>query len=473
MRHLLFLLFLFPALFVYSQPVYQASHYAGIDSNYTRSKVPSAEVASIDFSLTGENYTWDYSDLNITSQNQYEFINPDNSGYYQSFMFNCMANGGNPFSCHDDWEAISNLAKPELDSITIAQFHFQNGVIFYNKNNILENTMLGITYNNDGTEIPIPIIYEIPDTIYRFPLSYQDQDSSYSKFTVDLTDAGIDFIYKKHQNRYNQVEGYGEIITPYKTFSNALKIKTVLVSQDTITYQGTTTPIPQITEIIYTWFNADYGNPVFQAKGNILPGNLEVYNNATFIDTNRCFTPEADFSPSPQMVYLDEEGNAEVFFNNYSQNANLYEWNFGDSLNLGTNYSAEVSPSHTYTAEGVYNVKLKAYNTICSPIETDSLILSVEVVDTSSIGFSNNLEKNEFNIYPNPANDLFYIQSPNKLLENATISIYNNKGILINERLFPQGKEHFAINAAGFLPGIYLVKIQNEKSVNIKKILIK
>lgn len=473
MRHLLILLLLFQAFFVFSQPVYQASDYAGIDSSYTRSKVPSAEVASIDFSLTGENYTWDYSDLSITSQNQYEFINPDNSGYYQSFMFNCMANGGNPFSCQDDWEAISNLAKPGLDSITIAQFHFQNGVIFYKKTNVLENTMLGITYNNGGTEIPIPIIYEIPDTIYEFPISYQNQDSSYSKFTVDLTDAGIDFIYKKHQNRYNHVEGYGDIITPYKTFSNTIKIRTVLVSQDTITYQGTTTPLPQTTEIIYTWFDAGYGNPVFQAKGNILPGNIEVYNNATFIDTNRCFTPEADFSPSPQMIFLDEEDNAEVFFNNYSQNANLYEWNFGDSLNPGTNYSAEVSPSHTYTAEGTYQVKLKAYNTICSPIEADSLTLNVEVVDTSSTGFLNTLENNEFKIYPNPANGEFYIQSQNKLVEPAIISVYNNKGILVNESLIPIGKEHFTINASRFMPGIYIIKVQSKKSVNIKKIMVK
>lgn len=473
MRHLFILLLLFSTFFVFSQPAYQASDYAGIDSNYITSKVPSAEVAAKDFSITGENYTWDYSDLGITSQNQYEFIDPGNSGYYQAFMFNCIANGGNPFSCQDDWEAISNLAKPELDSITIAQFHFQNGVIFYNKTNVLENTMLGITYNNEGTEIPIPIIYEIPDTIYRFPISYQDQDSSFSKYTVDLTDAGIDFVYKRHQNRYNHVEGYGEIITPYKSFSNTIKIRTLLVSQDTITYQGTTTPIPQTTEVIYTWFDADYGNPVFQAKGNILPGNIEVYNNATFIDTNRCFTPVADFSPSPQMVYLDEESNAEVFFNNYSQNANFYEWNFGDSLNPGTNYSIEVSPSHTYTAEGTYQVKLKAYNTICSPVEVDSLTLTVDVVDTSSIGISKNMQKNEFRIYPNPADDLFHIQSPYKLVETATISIVNNQGIGVNKSFFPKGTKYFTINTTGFQPGIYVIRIQSKKGINIKKIMIK
>ncbi|MFL9483488.1 PKD domain-containing protein [Chitinophagaceae bacterium LWZ2-11] len=49
---------------------------------------------------------------------------------------------------------------------------------------------------------------------------------------------------------------------------------------------------------------------------------------------------------------------ATVSFNNGSANVTAYQWSFGDGST-----SSEKNPAHTYTAQGVYTVTLKAFNT--------------------------------------------------------------------------------------------------------------
>ncbi len=62
--------------------------------------------------------------------------------------------------------------------------------------------------------------------------------------------------------------------------------------------------------------------------------------------------PYADFSASAKVVDIDEI----IYFTNLSQDAEYYEWDFGD----GT-ISSQRNPSHNYSAEGIYTVSLTAY----------------------------------------------------------------------------------------------------------------
>lgn len=64
-------------------------------------------------------------------------------------------------------------------------------------------------------------------------------------------------------------------------------------------------------------------------------------------------TPDASF-----FCATDEpEVGKEVFFNNNSDNANEYEWDFGDGYT-----STARNPVHVYTTTGLYEVKLTAYS---------------------------------------------------------------------------------------------------------------
>jgi len=60
--------------------------------------------------------------------------------------------------------------------------------------------------------------------------------------------------------------------------------------------------------------------------------------------------PTADFEPSIEY----SASPAEISFDNLSNNAVVYQWDFGD----GSETSSDVSPTHTYTDLGVYDVTL-------------------------------------------------------------------------------------------------------------------
>ena len=61
--------------------------------------------------------------------------------------------------------------------------------------------------------------------------------------------------------------------------------------------------------------------------------------------------PKAFFDIFPKVTFVNE---GEVHYTNMSENAEVYEWEFGDGI-----VSGEQNPKHIYTSEGSYNVTLK------------------------------------------------------------------------------------------------------------------
>lgn len=78
-----------------------------------------------------------------------------------------------------------------------------------------------------------------------------------------------------------------------------------------------------------------------------------------------------------QAVVTLVDGEAEVYFNNTSEGATAYQWNFGDG---GSSFSD--NPTHAYEAAGSYTVGLNAWNDYCS--DTYQMVVTVETV--SSVG---------------------------------------------------------------------------------------
>jgi PKD repeat protein len=82
------------------------------------------------------------------------------------------------------------------------------------------------------------------------------------------------------------------------------------------------------------------------------------------------YEPVADFTVSTNLVVPNEV----VFFTNHSLHGEYYEWDFDDGYT-----SNEISPSHYYSNEGVYEVRLAAYNHGI----VDYAYFSVEVYETT------------------------------------------------------------------------------------------
>jgi PKD repeat protein len=87
-------------------------------------------------------------------------------------------------------------------------------------------------------------------------------------------------------------------------------------------------------------------------------------------DTNNQGQQEESLPASANFTY---SGNnlyppCKVTFNNLSENATSYYWDFGDGKN-----SSSTNPNHTYTEGGTYSVTLKAFNSVGNDVMTKTV----------------------------------------------------------------------------------------------------
>lgn len=130
--------------------------------------------------------------------------------------------------------------------------------------------------------------------------------------------------------------------------------------------------------------------------------NILILTGLSILFLTSCYrepepNPYADFG----VDYVYVEPNEVVFFNNYSKDADHFEWDFGDGY--GSN---AFQPSHTYSAEGVYKVTLAAYNSgrvdyTYIEIEVYETTLEVEVIEWRNDGVVNYIAGIEVALYSN------------------------------------------------------------------------
>ena len=132
-------------------------------------------------------------------------------------------------------------------------------------------------------------------------------------------------------------------------------------------------------------FSTLIASPAFKAR-------LMLY----FLQITACDLPVVEPvnpNPSSNFAYTIENdscaANCNVAFTNQSQNAEAYEWNFGD----GTPVSNALNPVHTYAVPGTYNVSLKAMNDVAEDDTTVTVVLEssgAPVQPTACFTISNN-----------------------------------------------------------------------------------
>lgn len=126
-------------------------------------------------------------------------------------------------------------------------------------------------------------------------------------------------------------------------------------------------------------------------------------------------------------------------------------------------YSYELSQSeiNNIVNEGI---------TVCHVTVTDTLIINVNLVNSSPVAFNNTIK-----IYPNPTNDKINIDCGSQYLsmQNSSIRITNSLGQVMFEHKISQ--RNFELNMNSWTgKGLYLVYIVDSKGniTDVKKILL-
>jgi PKD repeat protein len=183
-------------------------------------------------------------------------------------------------------------------------------------------------------------------------------------------------------------------------------------------------------------------------------------------NSNGCtstFTQAATVLGTPDVAFTSSISTLQVTFTNTTttNGAATYLWDFGDG---GT--STSENPIHNYTSFGVYTVCLTVFDSTC--LLEDSTCQTIDLI--TGIGNINAADA-LIAVSPNPAVD--FITLSNGGLDIQTIRLLNITGA----EVYSNVTGHYPGNALridlpGVPAGIYLLKIETDKGIVTKKIVI-
>ena len=140
-------------------------------------------------------------------------------------------------------------------------------------------------------------------------------------------------------------------------------------------------------------------------------------------------------------------------FNNNSQNAHSYLWDFGDG-----NSSTQANPVHMYTTPGAYSVQLSAANQCATASKTHVVPITVGAFDLS--------EQFGIRILPNPTEGDFWVEIESRTDGgDVRLSLLDMQGQLLKEIEISIDQALTTILFDGLqLPkGVYQLNVQTEK----------
>jgi len=192
---------------------------------------------------------------------------------------------------------------------------------------------------------------------------------------------------------------------------------------------------------------------------NLIPGNYTgIVNSKGIVDEfsftiNSAINLIADFNLNKDTVYLSEGGEINIF--NNSQNAQNYEWDFGDG---GSCF--DVNPTYTYSTLGDFDITLSANNSNCfsekikqiTVLQSPNLSTSIKNIDSEKLQLAN-LGNGNYQI-------MLDEKSKNKIL------VYDISGKIIYESVI--NTIDVNISLTNFSSGIYIVNIFNENGIEFQ-----
>ncbi len=311
---------------------------------------------AIDPVPTGASFLWDFSTLQMVTQDIDSFVSIASTGTIFSLIYSNL-----PFNPNRANLAAKGPDIPSVPQVSLSDVYY----FYYNSSASYQVSGYGATLN--GAQVPIP--FNNKDIIYNFPLNYSDLDSSDSDFQLSLPGFGF---YGHDQHRVNEVDGWGTLITPFGTF-NTIRVKSSITSNDSLYLDSLGTgfgfSLPPTTE--YKWLGAQSGIPLLQITTTNTLGT-DVITSIVYRDSARTTTGlvedinvvEGHFEvyPNPAgdefSVDLVLTGREEVGVSLVSADGKSVQKLWSGYLDQGLN-SINLNLKSYIIADGVYFVEVK------------------------------------------------------------------------------------------------------------------
>ncbi|MCK9616898.1 MAG: hypothetical protein M0R21_03595 [Lentimicrobiaceae bacterium] len=213
------------------------------------------------YSLSGANQTWDFSDLYAFTQNVDTFASVSSTPFIYQLVF--------------VYPLYATIAKKRPGMDTISGVTITDVYDFYKE----ASSSFGLAgYAGSLNGIPIPLKFDTPEILYKFPLTYGTKDSTISTASQGLTGMGS---YTSIHKRVNEVDGWGNLITPFGTYP-VIRVKSEVFTYDSAYIDSLQMGYPLNRHYFeYKWMADSRGIPILQItqEGFVV--------SATYIDSVR------------------------------------------------------------------------------------------------------------------------------------------------------------------------------------------
>ena len=230
------------------------------------------DATGFDFASTGANHVWNLTQMLPDKQDTVDFISASSSSLPITYIaaFN---NYSTTDPDHDADVANKQDFGNPIPSVIIEDVY----AFFKIQSDAYIQVGTGLTINS----APIPVLYNPMDTIIMLPAEFGNQDTCFSFFSANVPSLGY---YSEQRTRYNTIDGWGTVTTPYGTF-DALRILSYSEIHDSLYYEAYGMGFPMDrTETEYKWYAHGYSIPVLHV---IFRDGMNSSSTVTYIDSLR------------------------------------------------------------------------------------------------------------------------------------------------------------------------------------------
>ncbi len=284
----------------YSQITINSTHVPQTDDTL---RVSDAVIDNtMDFITTGNDYTWDFSNLQFNGQTLNEYQPVTSAGLYIQFVFGSTVpqNYRASYYVATNGLPLNNLpAQLPITISDISQFY---------KLRTDSLTMVGLKLSVNGQEIPAKS--DTIETKYKFPLDYGNSHFSRGYTKLDLNPI-YDGIWIQHRTRQTDVDGWGQVTTPLGSY-NALRIHHRITESDSfyVSFNGFAfwVPIPVPESHEYEWRAVEEKEPILLVKTNVVQGTETVtsvqYKNNYTVGISEVESISVSIYPNPVQDWM-------------------------------------------------------------------------------------------------------------------------------------------------------------------------
>lgn len=223
----------------------------------------------VDFEASGPGWVWDFSDLNPIDSTLQDVSDVSAAAFPSNLYFDSPLDPE-----HQADHFYEFLALPDLGDLGLPVE--VESIMGYHKTADGMYTQVGLGLMFSGVEYPI--LFQDVDEVHPVPLAADATLESTSAFALDIPQT---LYYAANQSRESVVDGYGTLLLPDGTSHEVLRLRSTVVSEDSLYVASLGEGLPFERETVtYSWLG-DGGLPWLEVSTSFgVPTTLRYQGSA-------------------------------------------------------------------------------------------------------------------------------------------------------------------------------------------------